>query len=226
MRTFHIGGIASSVVTDPRIIARNTGRVRYRGLRLVHIETPEGPVFIALNKTGAIQILDKNDRELEAYDIVVGSAIRIPDGEEIKAGAVLASWDPYNIPNLSEKAGTVRFRDMIRGVTIKKELDESSGRIATVIIEHKEDLNPSVEICDESGKVQAVYSIPTGAQVSVAEGDIIAQGALLERLRQASKTKDITGGLPRVAELFEAPPSEGSCGDGPFGWSCFFRRNC
>ena len=82
-------------------------------------------------------------------------------------GAVLASWDPYNIPNLSEKAGTVRFRDMIRGVTIKKELDESSGRIATVIIEHKEDLNPSVEICDESGKVQAVYSIPTGAQVSV-----------------------------------------------------------
>ena len=205
MRTFHIGGIASSVVTDPRIIARNTGRVKYRGLRLVHIETPEGPVFIALNKTGAIQILDKNDRELEAYDIVVGSAIRIPDGEEIKAGGVLASWDPYNIPNLSEKAGTVRFRDMIRGVTIKKELDESSGRIATVIIEHKEDLNPSVEICDDSGKVQAVYSIPTGAQVSVAEGDIIAQGALLAKTpRQASKTKDITGGLPRVAELFEA----------------------
>ncbi|MAM92084.1 MAG: DNA-directed RNA polymerase subunit beta' [Opitutaceae bacterium] len=205
MRTFHIGGIASSVVTDPRIIVRNSGRVKFRGLRLVHIETPEGPVFIALNKTGSIQVLDKNDRELEAYPIVVGSAIRIPDGEEIKAGAVLASWDPYNIPNLSEKAGTVRFRDMIRGVTIKKELDESSGRIATVVIEHKEDLNPSVEICDDSGKVLAVYSIPTGAQVAVAEGDVIAQGALLAKTpRQASKTKDITGGLPRVAELFEA----------------------
>jgi DNA-directed RNA polymerase subunit beta' len=205
MRTFHIGGIASSVVTDPRIIVRNSGRVKYRGLRLVHIETPEGPVYIALNKTGAIQVLDKNDRELEAYDIVVGSAIRISDGDTIEAGAVLASWDPYNIPNLSEKAGTVRFRDMIRGVTIKKELDESSGRIATVIIEHKEDLNPSVEVCDETGKVLAVYGIPTGAQVAVAEGDVIAQGALLAKTpRQASKTKDITGGLPRVAELFEA----------------------
>ena len=205
MRTFHIGGIASSIVTDPRIIVRNTGRVKYRGLRLVHIETSEGPVYIALNKTGAIQLMDKNDRELEAYDIVVGSAIRVSDGDTIEAGAVLASWDPYNIPNLSEKAGTVRFRDMIRGVTIKKELDESSGRIATVIIEHKEDLNPSVEVCDEAGKVLAVYGIPTGAQVAVAEGDVIAQGALLAKTpRQASKTKDITGGLPRVAELFEA----------------------
>ena len=205
MRTFHIGGIASSIVTDPRIIVRNTGRVKYRGLRLVHIETSEGPVYIALNKTGAIQVMDKNDRELEAYDIVVGSAIRVSDGDRIEAGAVLASWDPYNIPNLSEKAGTVRFRDMIRGVTIKKELDESSGRIATVIIEHKEDLNPSVEVCDEAGKVLAVYGIPTGAQVAVAEGDVIAQGALLAKTpRQASKTKDITGGLPRVAELFEA----------------------
>jgi|TARA_B110000467_G_scaffold164896_1_gene196472 DNA-directed RNA polymerase subunit beta' len=205
MRTFHIGGIASSVVTDPRIIVRNSGRVKYRGLRLVHIETAEGPVYIALNKTGAIQVMDKNDRELEAYDIVVGSAIRVSDGDTIEGGAVLASWDPYNIPNLSEKAGTVRFRDMIRGVTIKKELDESSGRIATVIIEHKEDLNPSVEVCDEAGKVLAVYGIPTGAQVAVAEGDVIAQGALLAKTpRQASKTKDITGGLPRVAELFEA----------------------
>ena len=205
MRTFHIGGIASSIVTDPRIIVRNTGRVKYRGLRLVHIETSEGPVYIALNKTGAIQLMDKNGRELEAYDIVVGSAIRVSDGDTIEAGAVLASWDPYNIPNLSEKAGTVRFRDMIRGVTIKKELDESSGRIATVIIEHKEDLNPSVEVCDEAGKVLAVYGIPTGAQVAVAEGDVIAQGALLAKTpRQASKTKDITGGLPRVAELFEA----------------------
>ena len=205
MRTFHIGGIASSVVTDPRIIVRNSGRVKYRGLRLVHIDTTEGPVYIALNKTGAIQVMDKNDRELEAYDIVVGSAIRVSDGDTIEGGTVLASWDPYNIPNLSEKAGTVRFRDMIRGVTIKKELDESSGRIATVIIEHKEDLNPSVEVCDEAGKVLAVYGIPTGAQVAVAEGDVIAQGALLAKTpRQASKTKDITGGLPRVAELFEA----------------------
>ncbi|MCH6258722.1 DNA-directed RNA polymerase subunit beta' [Puniceicoccaceae bacterium K14] len=202
MRTFHIGGIASAVATDPRIIVRAGGRVQYRGLRLVEIA--EG-VSIVLNKTGSIQIFDKKDREVEAYDIVVGSVLRVGDGENIAAGEALAEWDPYNIPVLSEKAGTVAFRDMIPGVTIKKELDESSGRIATVIIEHKEDLNPSVEIRDTTGKSLALYSIPTGAQVAVAEGDVIAQGALLAKTpRQASKTKDITGGLPRVAELFEA----------------------
>jgi DNA-directed RNA polymerase subunit beta' len=114
-------------------------------------------------------------------------------------------WDPYNIPVLSEKAGTIGFRDMIPGVTVKRELDEETGRIATVVIEHKEDLNPQVEIKDESGKAVAAYSIPTGAQVVVAEGDIIHPGTLLAKTpRQASKTRDITGGLPRVAELFEA----------------------
>ena len=202
MRTFHIGGIASSVVTDPRIVVRNSGRIKYRGLRLVNIA--EG-ISIVLNKTGSIQILDDSDRELEAYDIVVGSMLSIADGGMIEAGQKLAEWDPYNIPVLTEKAGTVHFRDMIPGVTIKKELDESTGNITTVVIEHKEDLNPSVEIQDETGKMLASYPIPTGAQVQVAEGDIIAQGALLAKTpRQASKTKDITGGLPRVAELFEA----------------------
>ncbi|MDQ8183027.1 DNA-directed RNA polymerase subunit beta' [Pelagicoccus sp. SDUM812005] len=202
MRTFHIGGIASSVVTDPRISVRNGGTVKYRGLRLVEIAPG---VSVVLNKTGSVQIVDGTGRELEAYDIVVGSLLRVPDGGEIEAGQLLAEWDPYNIPVLSEKPGVIGFRDMIPGVTIKKELDESSGRIAIVVIEHKEDLNPSVEVKDASGKVQAVYSIPTGAQVAVTEGDEIAQGALLAKTpRQASKTKDITGGLPRVAELFEA----------------------
>ena len=202
MRTFHIGGIASSVVTDPRIVVRNSGRVRYRGLRLVEIAPG---VSVVLNKTGHVQVLDDNDRELEGYDIVVGSLLRVADGAVIGSGQLLAEWDPYNIPVLSEKSGIIGFHDMIPGVTIKKELDESSGRIATVVIEHKEDLNPSVEIRDGSGKVIAIYSIPTGAQVAVSEGDQIAQGALLAKTpRQASKTKDITGGLPRVAELFEA----------------------
>jgi DNA-directed RNA polymerase subunit beta' len=118
---------------------------------------------------------------------------------------VLAQWDPYNIPVLSEKGGTLVFKDMIPGVTVKRELDESSGRIATIVIEHKEDLNPQVEIRDAKNKPLAAYSIPVGAQIAVNEGDTIAPGALLAKTpRQASKTKDITGGLPRVAELFEA----------------------
>ena len=202
MRTFHIGGVASGGFKTPEIRVRASGTVKYKGLRLV--ETADGAAIV-LNKTGTIQIIDADDRELENYNIVVGSFLHVGDGAKIEKGAVLAQWDPYNIPVLSEKGGTLSFKDMIPGVTVKRELDESSGRIATVVIEHKEDLNPQVEVRDAKGKPLASYAIPVGAQIAVQEGDIIAPGALLAKTpRQASKTKDITGGLPRVAELFEA----------------------
>ena len=202
MRTFHIGGVATGGFKTPEIRVRSAGKIKYRGLRLV--PTADG-ASIVLNKTGAIQILDAEDREIETYNIVVGSYLPVGDGERIDKGQVLAQWDPYNIPVLSEKGGSLVFKDMIPGVTVKRELDESSGRIATVVIEHKEDLNPQIEVRDEKGKPLAAYSIPVGAQIAVNEGDIIAPGALLAKTpRQASKTKDITGGLPRIAELFEA----------------------
>ncbi|HRG55264.1 MAG TPA: DNA-directed RNA polymerase subunit beta', partial [Lacunisphaera sp.] len=202
MRTFHIGGVASAGSKNPEIKVRNSGLVKYRGLRLV--QTAEGH-NIVLNKTGSLQIIDENDRELESYPIVVGTFLSVTDGAKVAKGETIAQWDPYNIPVLSEKAGTLHFKDMIPGVTVKRELDESTGRIATVVIEHKEDLNPQIEVRDDHGKPVAAYSIPTGAQVAVAEGDIIQPGALLAKTpRQASVTKDITGGLPRVAELFEA----------------------
>jgi len=202
MRTFHIGGVASGGFKTPEIRVRNSGVIKYKGLRLV--PTADG-ASIVLNKTGTIQIIDADDRELETYNIVVGSYLPIGDGTKIEKGQVLAQWDPYNIPVLSEKGGTLVFKDMIPGVTVKRELDESSGRIATVVIDHKEDLNPQVEIRDEKNRPLASYSIPVGAQIAVGEGDTIAPGALLAKTpRQASKTKDITGGLPRVAELFEA----------------------
>ena len=201
MRTFHIGGVASAGSKNPEIKVRNSGLVKYRGLRLVQMEG----AAIVLNKTGSLQILDENDRELEVYPIVVGTVLSVADGAKVTKGQTIAQWDPYNIPVLSEKAGTLTFKDMIPGVTVKRELDESSGRIATVVIEHKEDLNPQVEIRDAKNKPLAAYSIPVGAQIAVNEGDTIAPGALLAKTpRQASKTKDITGGLPRVAELFEA----------------------
>ena len=202
MRTFHIGGIASGVLKNPEIKMRVGGRVKYSGLRIV--QTADG-LNIVLNKTGSVQVLDDDDREIEVYKIVVGSVLTKSDGETIEKGEILAMWDPHNIPILSEKPGRIGFSDMIPGVTIKRELDESTGRIATVVIEHKEDLNPQVEIIDASEKVIATYAIPTGAQVSVNEGDEIAPGTMLAKTpRQASKTQDITGGLPRVAELFEA----------------------
>lgn len=207
MRTFHIGGIASGVLKNPEIKMRVGGRVKYSGLRIV--QTADG-LNIVLNKTGSVQVLDEDDREIEVYKIVVGSVLTKADGEMIEKGEILAMWDPHNIPILSEKPGRIGFSDMIPGVTIKRELDESTGRIGTVVIEHKEDLNPQIEIIDASEKVIATYAIPTGAQVSVNEGDEIAPGTMLAKTpRQASKTQDITGGLPRVAELFEArPPKE------------------
>lgn len=201
MRTFHIGGVASAGSKNPEIKVRNSGIIKYRGLRLVQMEGAS----IVLNKTGSIQILDENDRELEMYPIVVGTVLSVADNEKVQKGQTIAQWDPYNIPVLSEKAGTLHFKDMIPGVTVKRELDESTGRIATVVIEHKEDLNPQIEIRDDHGKPLAAYAIPTAAQIVVNEGDIIQAGALLAKTpRQASTTKDITGGLPRVAELFEA----------------------
>ena len=202
MRTFHIGGVASGGFKNPEIRVRSNGIVKYKGLRLV--PTADG-ASIVLNKTGTIQIIDADEKELESYNIVVGSYLPVADGGEIAKGDLLAQWDPYNVPVLSEKGGTLVFKDMIPGVTVKRELDEASGRIATVVIEHKEDLNPQIEVRDEANKPLAAYAIPVGAQIAVNEGDIIAPGSLLAKTpRQASKTKDITGGLPRVAELFEA----------------------
>jgi len=201
MRTFHIGGVASAGSKNPEIKVRNAGVVKYRGLRLVQTEG----LNIVLNKTGSLQILDENDRELESYPIVVGTVLSVTDGVTVTKGQTIAQWDPYNIPVLSEKSGTLAFKDMIPGVTVKRELDEATGRLATVVIEHKEDLNPQIEIRDDHGKPVAAYAIPTGAQIVVNEGDIIQAGSLLAKTpRQASTTKDITGGLPRVAELFEA----------------------
>jgi DNA-directed RNA polymerase subunit beta' len=202
MRTFHIGGIASQVLKTPEIKVRLGGKVSYRGLRLVH--TAES-ANIVLNKTGKVVIVDDEDREVEEYNIVAGSVLFCQDGQEIEKGDILARWDPHNIPILAEKAGAVAFKDMIPGVTVKRELDEASGRTGTVVIEHKEDLSPQIEIKDNHGKVIATHAIPVAAQIVVNDGDMIQPGGLLAKTpRGVSKTQDITGGLPRVSDLFEA----------------------
>ncbi|MDP0499112.1 MAG: DNA-directed RNA polymerase subunit beta' [Verrucomicrobiota bacterium JB022] len=203
MRTFHIGGIASALSQSAEIRVRHSGIVRFSGLRLVEVNN--GAALVVLNKTGQVTIVDEKDRELENYNIPAGAVLGINDGDRIESGATLVQWDPFNVPILSEKEGLVRFRDMIPGVTVKRDVDPSSGRIATMVVEHREDLSPQVEVVDANGKLLATYAIPTGATVSVNEGDEIAAGSLLAKTpRQASKTQDITGGLPRVAELFEA----------------------
>ncbi len=207
MRTFHIGGIASALAQTAEIEVRNAGTVRFQGLRLVELGEGAAASQVVLNKTGQVVLVDENEKELETYKIPAGALLTVRDGDFIQAGTKLAKWDPFNVPILSERAGLVRFRDMIPGVTVKREIDPSSGRIATMVIEHKEDLSPQIEVVDpeDSSRLLATYAIPTGATISVLEGDKISGGTLLAKTpRQASKTQDITGGLPRVAELFEA----------------------
>jgi DNA-directed RNA polymerase subunit beta' len=132
--------------------------------------------------------------------VVIGSVVSVPDGGSVKKGDVFAQWDPYNVPILTEKTGTVEFRDMISGVTVKREVDEATGVLGTVVIEHKEDLHPQIVIVDDNKQVLASYSIPAGAHVTVGEGKKAQAGALLAKTpRKIAKTKDITGGLPRVA---------------------------
>ncbi|MEA3212927.1 MAG: DNA-directed polymerase subunit beta [Chthoniobacter sp.] len=204
MRTFHIGGVASGTFKQPIVKAKNDGILKFSDdLRVV--QNLEGQ-WIALNKNGTIALQGKDGRELERYTIVVGSTIAIGDGGQVKKGDAFVQWDPHNVPILTEKTGRVEFRDMIPGVTVKSEIDEQTGVKGTVVIEHKEDLHPQIVIMDEKTKeVLASYSIPAGAHVAVGEHKKVQAGALLAKTpRKVAKTKDITGGLPRVAELFEA----------------------
>ena len=202
MRTFHIGGTASQVFKVPQIKAKHDGILRYNELRLVTLEDGSN---IVLNKNGSVSILDNDGRELEQHPVVIGAVISVGDGGKVKKGETFVQWDPYNVPILSEKAGRVKFHDIIEEVTMKQETDETTGQEAMVIIEHKEDLHPQVIICDDRGEPIANYLIPSGAHVVVAEGDKIVAGTLMAKTpRKTSKTRDITGGLPRVAELFEA----------------------
>ncbi|MDP9099413.1 MAG: DNA-directed RNA polymerase subunit beta', partial [Verrucomicrobiota bacterium] len=202
MRTFHIGGTASQTFKQPIIKAKNDGTLQFNDLRTV--QALDGS-WIVLNKNGSIGVHNAEGRELDRYNVVIGSVISKPDGAPVKKGETFVQWDPYNVPILTDKAGKIEFRDMIAGVTIKRDVDEATGLMGTVIIEHKEDLHPQIVVVGDKKEVLASYSIPAGAHVVVEEGHKIRAGALLAKTpRKIAKTKDITGGLPRVAELFEA----------------------
>ncbi len=202
MRTFHIGGTASQTFKQPIIKAKNDGAVRFNDLRTV--QALDGS-WIVLSKNGSISVHNAEGRELERYNVVIGSMVSKDDGANVKKGETFVQWDPYNVPILTDKSGKIEFRDMIAGVTIKRDVDEATGLMGTVIIEHKEDLHPQIVVVGDKKEVLASYSIPAGAHVIVEEDQKIRAGALLAKTpRKVAKTKDITGGLPRVAELFEA----------------------
>jgi DNA-directed RNA polymerase subunit beta' len=201
MRTFHIGGTASREVEQSDIKARKGGRVKFARIRCV--VNSEGK-NVVLARNGEIVIVDPKDRELERYTIPNGATLLVSENDEIEEKQLLCQWDPHSIPILSEVGGRVRLEDCIEGKSMRSE-KEVSGNIRRTIVEHKADLHPQIIIEDGSGKILDFYYLPEGATIEVAEGTTIAAGMVIAKNpREAGGTQDITGGLPRVTELFEA----------------------
>ncbi len=201
MRTFHIGGTASRAVAESHITARGKGKVEFRNLRCV--ETPDGTVV--LNRNGEIAVMDEKDRELESYPVPLGAIVLVEDGEDVKPKAMLCKWDPHHTPIIAERGGVIRFEDIVEGETMKREKEPGSNIRRMVIMEHKGELHPQIIIEDKDGNPVTSYPIPEKAHLEVKDGKKIKAGTLLAKTpRAASGTQDITGGLPRVTELFEA----------------------
>ncbi|MDA7679221.1 hypothetical protein N8581_03030 [Akkermansiaceae bacterium] len=210
MRTFHSGGVALGATKQPEVKAKNKGVAYYKDLRTV--EDVDGN-FVVLNKNGSLSVRDKDGLELESYNVVIGSVISVADGGDVKKNQSILTWDPHSVPIIAESGGKIEFRDMITGITIQSETDKATGKKGLTVTEHKEDLHPQIVIVNPKSKdVLSSYSIPVGAHLSVKEGAKIQGGVQLARTpRKIAKTGDITGGLPRVAELFEARRPKDAC---------------
>ncbi|MCU0664670.1 MAG: DNA-directed RNA polymerase subunit beta', partial [Myxococcota bacterium] len=209
MRTFHIGGAAKrGKIEQSRLEVNRDGTVRLGKLQTV--AKSDGKVVV-MDRQGEVYVVDESGRE-HSYGVVYGSHLKIIDGQTVHIGDVIAEWDPYSIPYLSEVSGIVKFGDIIEGVSMTERLDEVTGLSRKVIIESKDpELRPRVSIKDDQGLTKARggtaarYQLPVGANITVSEGDLVDAGEVLAKIpRETTKTKDITGGLPRVAELFEA----------------------
>ncbi|MEX0716235.1 MAG: DNA-directed RNA polymerase subunit beta', partial [Planctomycetaceae bacterium] len=201
MRTFHIGGSVSREVEENEIRTRRAGRVRFARIRSV--VNAEGK-NVVLARNGELIIIDPKERELEKYVIPNGATLLVNEDEEVEPGQVLCQWDPHSVPILAEVGGRVRFEDCIEGGSMRTQR-EASGTMRRTIIEHKGDLHPQVVLEDSTGKILDYYYLPERATIQVQEREQVAAGAMLAKVpRESLGTQDITGGLPRVTELFEA----------------------
>ncbi len=212
MRTFHIGGAASRRVEQSSLESRGDGVVKFVNLKTVVNKEKR---LTVMNRNGEIIIMDEEGREREKYQVIYGAKLLVQEGSRIKKGALLAEWDPYTTPILTEVSGVVKFGDIIEGISMKEQVDEVTGLSSKVISEAKDvALRPRVSIKDPNGsgtkkipgaEREARYLLPVGANIIVGEGVEVEVGDIIAKIpRETTKTKDITGGLPRVAELFEA----------------------
>ena len=208
LRTFHTGGTASLVASQSTVLAKFDGKIIFENVKIVSYEDENGvDMSVVISRSGVITIIDSDTgRVLTRYDAVYGAALKVTDGHNITKNDVIFDWDPYNSTIITEKAGTVRYRDLIPGLTYREENDEQTGHITKVVIESRDRSKmPSIEIVDNEGNVLHNYIIPIRAQISVDHDERVSVGSRLVKIpRDLGRMRDITGGLPRVTELFEA----------------------
>jgi len=201
LRTFHIGGTASRTIEQSFIKSKNEGTIKYHLMRTV----PKKKEHVVLNRNGAISINDTDGRELERYLIPQGSFLSFQDGDHVNEGVVFVRWDPYTAPILTEVSGKVKYEDLKEKETFIEEYNPTTKLTEVVIVDHKADYHPQIIIMGEKDEINGIYPLPTGAHIMVKDGAYVEAGDHLAKIpRVTVKTRDITGGLPRVAELFEA----------------------
>ena len=202
MRTFHIGGTASRIVEQSFYKTREKGFVKYHNLRIVATEDKK---YVVLNRNGQISINEEDGREIERQAVPQGAYLYFEDGAPVEQGKKYAEWEPYNIPILTEMPGKVQYEDIKENVTVKVEKDVETGVRNLVVVGQKEDYHPQLLLVNSDNEVEAIYPLPVGAHIIVKDKQVVKAGEILAKTpRVVTKTKDITGGLPRVAELFEA----------------------
>ncbi|PCC70025.1 DNA-directed RNA polymerase subunit beta' [Nannocystis exedens] len=214
MRTFHIGGVGNITAEQSQLAARFGGTVKLEDIELVGgREDKDGPYSVVMNRHAQLNLLDEKGRPRERYDLVYGARLRVKDGEVVKAGQLMAEWDPFTLPIIVEVSGTVEYGDIIEGVTMAVRVDETTQHSSMVVQESRDpDARPRFVIKNDDGEVirvhgkhEARYFLPVGAAFTLTEGTKVVAGDVIAKLpRESTKTKDITGGLPRVVELFEA----------------------
>jgi DNA-directed RNA polymerase subunit beta' len=203
MRTFHIGGTATRITEQSKVESRSSGFVHFLDLKAVQ---GRNNVLIAMNRSGLIAILDEKGREKERYHVVYGARLRVAEGQAVTVGQTLAEWDPFTFSILTETGGNVQFKDLQSGITIEEQVDEVTGlaQLVVTLPPGDEKHQPTILIRDSAGRSRKKYLMPSRAHLMVSDGDEVQPGDVLAKIpRETTKTKDITGGLPRVVELFE-----------------------
>jgi len=206
LRTFHTGGTASLIASQSQVLSKFDGKVKYDGIKFIDYGTEELKHAVVTGRSGMVNILDKDNRILTKYDVPYGSTLLVRDGQAVQRGELIYEWDPYNAVIISEHGGHVRYVDLKESVTYREEPDEQTGHIQKVVIDSRErNLIPALSVVNAKGQKVANYPVPTRAHLIVDDGEEIQAGTIVVKIaRDIGKTRDITGGLPRVTELFEA----------------------